>query len=308
MLTILTRLGEDSLDIVRDLGLCLESQTSSQFEWLLICRPQVSKELILKNQIISTHGSLYEKTKILQGETNNRSALLNFGLKESAGDLIVVVDDDDLILENYVEELLKAGRLNNYSSIIRANSLLMDCVLKCNNNQTYFQQVSKISRPWPKTFNQDTFLKKNSTPCMSIAYPTKIIKNLNLAWNEELQVVEDWDFALRVTRLVPVNSILAEIGIYRRNAGHYRSKAAIERKTWRKNELYVRRSAYRARNLRLSNSEIVRFYISHCLSGNKISKSILNFRLLLLQWIKSQLRIYSFIRILRLRVVRILRK
>ena len=255
LISILTRLGSEGSNYFTDLKLCLEAQSSNDFEWIIVCRPGVAISSI--EALFQCREGLSDITrfKILEATVDNRSALLNLAFTHATGDLVVVVDDDDLVTSIFVETFENAGRTSGYLKVVRANTQLMECQATKLAGVQFLQQVSKISRPWNDSFDLERLLQVNQTPCMSLAFPRRILEEANIRWDEELTVVEDWDFALRTTQFIEVIQVDQEIGIYRKGVRGFRSKTEIPKKVWRSDEIKVRSRAYRERGIAISPVE-----------------------------------------------------
>ena len=216
-LTVVIRtLGNRNTGLI-DCLLSLQAQTNQDFEVLLVGHNLnlTSKEEISK--IISQFPvSFREKIIFLEMEGGTRVSPLNLGLKNAAGRYLSVLDDDDIVFAHWVEEF----QSNAHSSYPRALRAVV-----VSQNYSLNGRVPGISWPeanswpslqYPTSFSLIDHLLVNRSPFMSFAFPVEPARLLNLSFDEELQVVEDWDFILQFATTVGVHDFPVITAIYRK--------------------------------------------------------------------------------------------
>ena len=242
MLSILTRVGLEANPVLFDLTLCLAAQSDTDFEWIILARPNFSSVLSQFHQILTPHANLNARTRIVNCASDNRSTLLNIGLSEAKGDYLVVLDDDDLVTSDFVEifnnaaieyaglGLQPALRTLPSSKIVEHSSV---------KNRELIGK-SRINFPWPDFFDPSEHLKKNSTPCCAIAWPIDAIKSNEILWDETLDRCEDWDFLLQMILHAGVIQIPTPTSIYRLFESGSRSTLNSSSGQWKESEKIIR--------------------------------------------------------------------
>ena len=239
-LTIVTRLGAEGFNEIYDLRLCLVAQIDQNFEWLIMLRPSAHLEFKSLVSNLKLTPTLWSKTTIVKCDTNNRSKLLNQALGAVNQGYLVVLDDDDLVMSNFVEVIRNTILITDDLSIIRTEVAKMD-TKRIRVGSDYFQiSTSKSENIWPTTFDRYQHLNINRTPCMAVSYPVRLLKKYGLSWDCDITAAEDWDFLMRASEVIPVESVQEITSIYRRAGGEYRSKVVVSDYQWRESEKRVR--------------------------------------------------------------------
>lgn len=114
MLTILTPTYNRSNKLI-NLKNSLERQDSNDFEWIIVDdgssdgTNNVVKDFTLNSKI---------KIKYFYKENGGKHTALNYGVKLASGDLIFIVDSDDVLTNDAVSTILKVyNRYKNYKNI-----------------------------------------------------------------------------------------------------------------------------------------------------------------------------------------------
>jgi hypothetical protein len=239
-LHLVTRLGNDGFSEIYDLQLCLNSQIDENFKWFILLRPSAHAKIKDLISNLKLTPNLWAKTIIVKTDTDNRSKLLNQALKRIKDGYLVVFDDDDLPLSNYVKVIRNTIRMAKGTPIIRTEVVEIGTIrLKINN--TFFQvSMTKAYFNWPTTFDRLAHVAMNRTPCMAVSFPVEIMKKYKLNWDEKLSVAEDWDILMRASEFIPVVSVKAPTSIYRKAGSSYRSQKTVSLKSWKLSESLVR--------------------------------------------------------------------
>jgi hypothetical protein len=240
-LTIVTRLGKEGFSEIFDLQLCLSAQVDKNFTWIILLRPSAhSLQSQLETRLEMTP-ELNSRTNLIKCNTDNRSKLLNKALDMVLRGYIVVFDDDDLPLSNYVKVIRDLAIKSNMQAIIRTATVQISTTRLNTYGGAFQVSSSKANFLWPMTFNRLDHMRTNLSPCMSISYPVRLLKRHELKWDEKLLAVEDWDLLMRASEQIPVQSTEVVTSIYRRPGKTYRSQLAVSAIEWNKSELVVRK-------------------------------------------------------------------
>jgi hypothetical protein len=240
-INIVTRMGEDGLYNLKELSLCLQAQSDTNFTWIIILRPGAHKYATSLRKDFSSNSAMVGKVKIIKAKTDNRAKLLNLALSRIKLGYVNVLDDDDIPLFNYVETIRKNIVLSSGSKIVRTQVVLQESMeIRDSKGDIGKVAVAKLARKWPEEFDILDHAHYNSSPCMSLSFPVHKLKEKNIKWDDQLVVVEDWDFLMSALRFMDVQNDQTVTAIYRKNQNGFRSQNQIKKSTWIRDENTVR--------------------------------------------------------------------
>jgi hypothetical protein len=239
MLSILTRLGNDGIDLIPDLNMCLLAQHEQDFEWIILCRPSIDS-LNLANDARFQWGRPGQ-IKFIETNTNSRGGCLNIGLRESTGSHITVLDDDDMVFSNFVSEFIRLQSQHKQQNIIFRTQIGLMTVENLSGTAKSLSSTAPVRAFWPTSFNPLEHLLVNQSPCHALSFPRTQIKEHNISWDENLSSVEDWDFLTNCLQYMYVLDNPCFTGIYRQPKKQSRSKKLETNKNWSSAEATVRK-------------------------------------------------------------------
>jgi len=150
-------------------------------------------------------------TYIAHQKSEGRAAAANSGLKAARGAYLNFLDDDDVFLPDHVETLI---------SYLAASD---DKVAYSNVLNVYFTGSIDSSEHRLKEelifnfdFDPEMLLFQNYIPIMSVLFSEDIISKVE-GFCDEMELFEDWDFWIRVSRYFPfhhIDKITAEYRFY----------------------------------------------------------------------------------------------
>jgi hypothetical protein len=239
-LSILMRTQGRRLEPFKDAMLCLAAQSSLDFELILLAHDVEPDALAQLRHVVSNQTeSLKSRTTIVEVEGGGRARPLNRGVSAARGRYIAVYDDDDLLFANWVEAFAEAAEVSN-GKMLRAITATQRAVPEVwPQGGAGFRTGSWPNAEYARTFDQLDHLVVNHSPFMSVAFPRYVFNSIGLAFDEELDVCEDWDVILQGSLLVGVHSIDALTSIYRRWEGGASSYTAHSRDEWARSEARV---------------------------------------------------------------------
>lgn len=233
-LTVLTRTQGRREDGLTEVMLCLAAQTDRDFEWVIIGHKLSDQEEDLVSHILSSAPSyLGERIKYYPCNEEGRTAPLNFGFSMAHGQYIAILDDDDIVMDNWVEEFHKAAPSAD-GAILHAYAVLQNWqyipgfrrssdALRATSNFN-----SKYCRPYDK-FEQFT---TNYCPPVCLAFPAYAFREWHIHFDEKLDMTEDWDYLTRVAVLCGVYDIQNVTCIYRWWKNGETSATLYSQKEW----------------------------------------------------------------------------
>ncbi len=134
--------------------------------------------------------------KLIENENPaGRSNAANLGLDLSTGEYICFLDDDDIFYPFHVSELLQALKVSKksvvYSDGICAEQIV--CPFDTARYMTVGMRVKKSS-----DFTREKILEDNFIPFCCVMFEKKVLKNIR--FDEMLDVLEDWDFWINLSK------------------------------------------------------------------------------------------------------------
>lgn len=185
-------------------------QESKNFELIVVahCVNEIMlaqiTDLLAKSKI-----RLGTETSLVECKAGDRGQPLNVGIDNAIGNYVVCLDDDDIALPNWISTYEKYAA-SSPNSVLRAQTGDFDA------DEQLPAQPWSITFPYRATFNFIEHLVGNSSPLMSLAFPLDKLNELNLRFDPDLPVLEDWDFLMRSTMHLKVISIPTITSLYRK--------------------------------------------------------------------------------------------
>ena len=219
----------------------LAEQTDRDFE-LVVVRHRIEQELAapIDEVVASQPEWMRDRIRVLDLESGARGAPLNLGFEVAHGSYMVILDDDDLALPDWVATF---RRLHDGSPgrALRTVALRQDAAPVTLDGQTRAEPIGDPYEHWPAKFQLLDHLLMNGTPPMTIAFPRSVFHDLGERFDEELDTTEDWDFLLRAVTLVGVASSEDRTAIYRWWVGGESSHHVHDDAHWQRNHDLVQR-------------------------------------------------------------------
>ena len=183
-------------NVANHLSKCVESiraQTHKNFELLLIndgssdATGKIADEFAVKDSRI----------KVFHQENRGASAARNFAIGKATSDLVLFIDGDDYIKEEYIKQLL-----TNYSEGNWPICGMVNIKKQAETNNQNFQKLLELypKREIPKSNFMDLLAYNAfSSPCVRV-YDLKIIREHQIRFDENVSYQEDLLFNLKYAR------------------------------------------------------------------------------------------------------------
>ncbi|WP_110181048.1 glycosyltransferase family A protein [Nocardioides solisilvae] len=214
-LSVVTRTVGTRLRTLEDVLACLAAQTDRDFELLLVChRAEPDAVAAVRGLLEDQPGWLRERARVLEVERPGRAAPLNDGFAAARGRYVVMLDDDDTVLEHWVETFHRA-EAEAEGRMLRAVALLQPVRRDPAHDEPLPCPVEPARLEWPWEFDAADHLRGNHTPCMTVAFPRGLFDPLALRFDETLDTTEDWDMVVRAACVVGVHSVPELTSVYR---------------------------------------------------------------------------------------------
>lgn len=230
-------------ETLRDVLLCLATQTDRRFELLIVAHdidPGVLVELLEEQP-----DWLADRTHVLRAEGGTRSHPLNVGLAAARGTHLAVLDDDDVVTSDWVGAFLGVAESKPRVLIRAAAAVQRMTTAAWEDGLEGHAPVGALTTPYPEVFELAAHLVVNQTPFMAFAFPVGVLRALGGA-DEALDVCEDWDLVLRVAMLTGVVDTGRVTAVYRRWNSGGDSYSGHSSEVWNRDMAKVREKARRA--------------------------------------------------------------
>lgn len=215
-LSVVTRTQGRRLDTLRDVLLCLSAQSDQDFELLVLGHRLTDENRYGVERVIEdTCEAMRRKVRLIKVDSGNRTHPLNVGFAEARGDYVAILDDDDIILGNWVEEFRSLARKNPGTVLRAANVSQLWEPVHIHNGSRSVRAVGGMDACYPLKFDHLDHLVENASPPVSLAFPRAAFSELHIHFDETLTTTEDWDFLMRVAAICGTASSPAITSIYR---------------------------------------------------------------------------------------------
>ncbi|XYQ85143.1 glycosyltransferase [Pseudomonas syringae] len=215
-LSVVTRTQGRRLDTLRDVLLCLSAQTCEDFEVIVVGHKlPADKKLLVERVIEDCFEGFRGQVRLLSVDKGNRTEPLNAGFGDAKGQYIAILDDDDIVLANWVEAF-KAMAVKYPGRVLRSSTVAQkwEPVQPLHSTGTV-RAVGGMEKRYPSHFDYFNHLIENATPPVSLAFPADCFHHLGIKFDASLSTTEDWDFFMRTASVCGVGSSAEITSIYR---------------------------------------------------------------------------------------------
>lgn len=198
---------------LRDALTCLAAQTFDDFRVLLMVHTKGPDDALqavttIVEEFDPTFCSRVEIVRVLGG---GRARPLNVALEHAKSAYLAFLDDDDLVTANWVESF---SNVANDGAIVRSVAAVRHVSVPDENHDVPYAVESSLEFRYQLEFDPVHHLWGNETPICTFAVPRHLVETFRLRFDEELPVLEDWDFLMRCVALAPVRDTREVTSIY----------------------------------------------------------------------------------------------
>lgn len=242
-LSVVMRTQGKRPEALSEVLLCLCGQSEMDFEVLVMGHnlDENGKTTVL--DIIEKLPSYMDgKVRLAEVNGGNRTTPLNAGFKEAKGRYISILDDDDLVLENWVETF-KNLEVQNSGKILHAYCVTQDWKsLENDYGETILVSTSKFKTEYCRNFDFAEQFVTNYCPTFGLAFPSDAYKVKGIRFDESLTTTEDWDFLMRTALCCGVADEPVVTGIYRKWINAENSATLHNELEWKKNYIRIQKN------------------------------------------------------------------
>ncbi|OPX83689.1 MAG: Glycosyl transferase family 2 [Pelotomaculum sp. PtaB.Bin104] len=241
-LSVITRTQGKRAQALTEALLCLTGQTNTDFEVLVLGHKLNHEQQHTVERIIEDMPEWIRcKTRLIRVDYGNRTTPLNVGFSEAKGSYIAILDDDDIIFDNWVEEFYRMAKENS-GSVLHTYAISQNWMTV--NTSSGVEALRACGSP-QATFCRDfDFLGElmvNSCPPVSLAFPAYAFQKLNIRFDEDLTTTEDWDFLMRTGFVCGVSNSDTPTCVYRLWTNSESSQTVHSKEEWKRNHLLIQR-------------------------------------------------------------------
>lgn len=215
------------------------SQTDKSFELIIVGHKlSVDEKRAVSDLIESQSEDFKSKIRFFEVDYGGRAAPLNCGFAHARGSYIVSLDDDDLLLPDFVKALREAeeeagGRLMHSYGVSQKWKRLE------NGDTVPLSGDGEPDDIFCRDFNLKYQLYANNCYFTTIAFPRYIFHEKRIWFDENLDTAEDWDYIMRCALILGVFDIRECLSVYRLWQNSESSRTAHEKSVWEKNYYYI---------------------------------------------------------------------
>jgi SAM-dependent methyltransferase len=235
--------GQSSLSVVmrtqgrrpthlRDALTCLAAQTVDDFDVLLMLHsPNPEVTLPEVRALVGEFDETFAgRVSVIAVGGAGRARPLNAALERLRGDYVAFLDDDDVVTADWVEAFLDAA---GDGAIVRSVAALRHVSPSDESHRAPFVVHSGLEFCYAKRFDTIRHLFQNETPICTFAVPRYLIDTFALRFDEQLPILEDWDFLMRCVALAPVRDTEKVTSVYQMWRAGESSASLHEAEVWR---------------------------------------------------------------------------
>ncbi len=202
---------------LRESLLCLSAQTFSNYEIILIIHKAGTEEKkLVRNIVNEQQEDLINKIRIVELDEGTRTRPLNVGFSLARGKYAAVFDDDDILFDTWIESFYELAKEND-GRILHTYAFSQDWDIL---NDNWYRALGAPKSIYCVDFDLLNQMFSNKCPLMTLAFPLYPFRELGIVFNEELEIMEDWDYFMRLAFICGVSDLDVPTAIYRfwRNA------------------------------------------------------------------------------------------
>ncbi|MBQ1182840.1 MAG: glycosyltransferase family 2 protein, partial [Clostridia bacterium] len=192
-LSVIMRTRGDRPEALSEVLLCLSGQSDLDFEVLIMGHNLSDEGRESVNSIIGNLPDYMDgKVRLVEVTGGNRTTPLSRGFEAAKGRYISILDDDDLVFDNWVEAFHSLEK-DNAGKIFHSYCAAQDWkVTENSEGQKILTSISGFRTVYCSPFEMVEQLSVNHCPTFSLAFPSFVYNVLNIRFDESLTTTEDW--------------------------------------------------------------------------------------------------------------------
>ena len=239
-LSIITRTQGKRPEALAETLLCLTAQTDMDFELLIMGHNLNDAQYDLVMNIIDAQPQeLKQRIRFIPVNGGTRTTPLNEGFDNANGSYIAILDDDDIVLDNWVEEFKKSAE-KAPGAVLHAFAFAQKWMtVQIDSDVDALRAVAAHTTEFCKEFDWIGEINLNICPPVGLAFPKYSFKELGIRFDETLNTTEDWDFLMRTAFVTGVTDIVEPTCIYRLWQNAENSQTLHSPEEWKRNHFAI---------------------------------------------------------------------
>jgi SAM-dependent methyltransferase len=217
---------------LRDALTCLAAQTVDDFDVLLMVHsPNPEVTLPSVEALVREFDPTFSlRVAVVPVAGGGRARPLNAALERLSNDYVAFLDDDDVVTADWVETFIGAA---DDGAVVRSVAALRHVSPSDESHRAPYVVQSGLQFPYAPKFDTIRHLFENETPICTFAVPRYLIETFALRFDEQLPILEDWDFLMRCVALAPVRDTEKVTSVYQMWRAGESSASLHEAEVWR---------------------------------------------------------------------------
>ncbi len=239
-LTVLTRTQGKRPEMLREMLLSLVGQSDHDFELVLIGHKLNDEQKAMVEQIIQEQPEMLRKRiRFVELDRGNRTTPLNVGFALAHGQYVAVLDDDDIVMDHWVESFHQAAK-GHEGMVLHAYVFTQDWeTVATETGRNALRAMSAPASTYCINFDILTQMRLNRCPLLGLAFPVYYFHEMGFIFDETLTTTEDWDYLMRLSTFAGVTDIEEATSIYRLWKNTETSATLHNADEWKKNYLLI---------------------------------------------------------------------
>lgn len=238
-LTVITRTQGKRPDMLTETLLSLTGQSNKDFELLIMGHNLSDGQHNAVSQLISDLPDwMRERTRLIPVTGGTRTTPLNKGFEAAKGRYIVILDDDDLVFDHWVETFYQMSLKHN-GKVLHAYTIFQDWETVGGDFLNTPRAAGSPDTKYCCDFELIGQLTLNKCPPGALAFPTRLFQEYGIQFDEKLTTTEDWDYLMRCAFLVGVADSKDITFLYRNWLNAENSASVHKEQEWLNNYKYL---------------------------------------------------------------------
>lgn len=238
-LSVVMRTQGKRPEMLSEALLSLTAQSNTDFELLLMGHNLSENQREVVTTILEEMPKwMVEKTRFIPVQGGTRTTPLNKGFEAAKGKYIAVLDDDDLVFDNWVETFYELSKTDD-GKILHAYSVIQDWEVVGNLLPNTPRAAGSPKNTFCRDFKLLDELTINYCPLCTLAFPAYAFHEWGIHFDEKLTTTEDWDFMMRTSFLTGVADSSEVTFLYRNWLNAENSASVHNKQEWNSNYRYI---------------------------------------------------------------------
>jgi 2-polyprenyl-3-methyl-5-hydroxy-6-metoxy-1,4-benzoquinol methylase len=199
---------------LRDALTCLAAQTVDNFEVLLMVHADDEEPVLgdVRALVADFEPGFSARVSVVHVSGGRRARPLNVALRRLKADYVAFLDDDDLVMADWVESFIEDS---GDGVIVRSGVAVRHVSAPEDESHCHPYAVqSALQFRYKLDFDLLGHFWENETPICTFAVPRSLIESVGLSFDEDLPVLEDWDFLMRSVAFASVRDTRKVTSVY----------------------------------------------------------------------------------------------